>query len=77
LQKETPWHERSQYGDIVRDLIENQKENYDQEEELSRKTKISQSIAYLIQVQSKLITDEKNIDERIKLLESAARVATT
>jgi type IV secretory pathway ATPase VirB11/archaellum biosynthesis ATPase len=68
------WDDRSQYGDIVRSLIENQKSLYDKEEEITKKTKISQSIAYLIQVQSKLITDEKNIEGRISELEKVAGI---
>jgi len=63
---------RAQYGNILKTIIKKQAENYKSEKDRKDKTKISQSIAYLIQTQSKLITDEKQIDERIKKLEENA-----
>ncbi len=50
-------------------MIKKQAENYTNEHDRTIKTKISQNVAYLIQTQSSLIRDEKQIEERITKLE--------
>ncbi len=50
-------------------MIKKQAENYGKEYDRTIKTKISQNVAYLIQTQSSLIRDEKQIEERITKLE--------
>jgi len=68
----TSWHNRAQYGNILKRIIKKQEENYKNERDKIIKTKISQSIAYLIQTLSSIIKDEKQIEERIKKLEENA-----
>jgi len=53
-------------------MIKKQAENYIKEHDRITKTKISQNVAYLIQTQSSLIRDEKQIEERITRLEQQA-----
>jgi len=68
----TSWHNRAQYGNILKRIIKTQDENYKAERDKINKTKISQNIAYLIQTLSSIIKDEKQIEERIKKLEENA-----
>ncbi len=68
----TSWHNRAQYGNILKRIIKTQEENYKNERDKINKTKISQNIAYLIQTLSSIIKDEKQIEERIKKLEENA-----
>jgi len=65
----TSWFDRAQYGNILKKMIKKQAENYKNEHDRVTKTKISQNVAYLIQTQSSLIRDEKQIEERITKLE--------
>jgi len=65
----TSWDDRAQYGNILKSVIKKQKESYDKEHDRITKTKIAQNLAYLIQTQSSVIRDEKNIEKRIKALE--------
>jgi len=65
----TSWFDRAQYGNILKKMIKKQAENYTKEYDRTIKTKISQNVAYLIQTQSSLIRDEKQIEERITKLE--------
>jgi len=65
----TSWYDRAQYGNILKKMIKKQAENYGKEYDRTIKTKISQNVAYLIQTQSSLIRDEKQIEERITKLE--------
>ncbi len=65
----TSWFDRAQYGNILKKMIKKQAENYGKEYDRTIKTKISQNVAYLIQTQSSLIRDEKQIEERITKLE--------
>ena len=65
----TSWFDRAQYGNILKKMIKKQAENYGKEYDRTIKTKISQNVAYLIQTQSSLIKDEKQIEERITKLE--------
>jgi len=68
----TSWFDRNQYGNILKKIIKKQAENYTSEHDRITKTKISQNVAYLIQTQSSLIRDEKQIEERITRLEENA-----
>ena len=68
----TSWYQRAQYGNILKKMIKKQSENYTNEHDRVTKTKISQNVAYLIQTQSSLIKDEKQIEERITKLEENA-----
>jgi len=70
----TSWHDRPQYGNILKKMIKKQAENYKNEHDRITKTKISQNVAYLIQTQSSLIRDEKQIEERITRLEENAGI---
>ncbi len=56
-------------------MIKKQAENYGKEYDRTIKTKISQNVAYLIQTQSSLIRDEKQIEERITKLEEKTGLA--
>jgi len=70
----TSWYQRAQYGNILKKMIKKQAENYTSEHDRITKTKISQNVAYLIQTQSSLIRDEKQIEERITRLEENAGI---
>jgi len=67
--KKKKWHDRSQYGNILRGLISSQITQYKRESNRIKKTRISQNIGYLIQVMASLINQEKNIEERLEQLE--------
>ena len=71
----TSWFDRAQYGNILKKMIKKQAENYKNEHDRVTKTKISQNVAYLIQTQSSLIKDEKQIEERITKLEEKTGLA--
>ena len=71
----TSWYDRAQYGNILKKIIKKQNENYSKEYDRTIKTKISQNVAYLIQTQSSLIRDEKQIEERITKLEEKTGLA--
>jgi len=71
----TSWDERSQYGNIIKRMIKKQFENFKKEPDRIKKTKLAQSVAYLVQVQSSLIKDEKNVEQRITRLEELAGIA--
>jgi len=68
------WHDRGQYAEILRELIQSQQALYKKVKDNMKKNKISHSIAYLIQVQNSLINSEKNLDERISRLEEMAKL---
>lgn len=69
------WHEREVYGEILQQMIRKQYKNFKKQPEPTKKAKLAQNIGYLIQVQSSLIRDEKQIEERIAKLEELAGVA--
>jgi len=71
----TIWYERAQYGNIIKRMIKKQFENFKKEQDRIKKTKLAQNVAYLVQVQSSLIKDEKNVEERITQLEELAGIA--
>jgi len=73
-EKETEWHDRRQYAEILRELILSQQTLYKKLKDTMKKNKISHSIAYLIQVQNSLINSEKNLDERISKLEELIKL---
>lgn len=69
------WHEREVYGEILLKTIRKQYQNFRKQPDMIKKSKISQSIGYLIQVQNSLINSEKQIEERIVRLEQLAGIA--
>jgi len=69
------WHEREVYGEILQKMIRKQYQNFRKQPDMIKKSKISQSIGYLIQVQNSLINSEKQIEERIVRLEQLAGIA--
>jgi len=71
----TGWDNRGFYGRILKKLIIDQKRAYFKEKNKAKKSKTSKDIAYLIQVQSQLIKDERNIEKRIERLEELAGIA--
>jgi len=73
--KSKNWDDRSQYASILRDLIGSQTTQYKLEKNRIKKTRISQNIAYLLQVMNSMIKDEKGIDERLDRLELLAGIA--
>ena len=73
--KDKRWFDRLQYANILRDLISNQLTCYKREKQRIKKTRISQNIAYLIQVMNTMIKDEKDIDARLETLEELAGIA--
>ena len=70
----TSWDDRAQYGNILKTVIKQQKKNYDKEHDRITKTKIAQNLAYLIQTQSSIIRDEKNIEKRLQRLEEINKI---
>jgi len=64
-----PWHDRSQYGIALRDLIKDLQRTYQVTKDAKLKLKLAHSISYIIQTQASLIRDEKNVEARIKRLE--------
>ena len=52
----TVWNDRGQYGNMIKDVLVSQIKNYLKEPDRTKKTKIAQSIAYLIQTLNSLIT---------------------
>ena len=73
--KKRKWHNRSQYGNILRGLISSQLTQYKREHNRIKKTRISQNVGYLLQVMNSMIKDEKQIDERLARLEELAGIA--
>jgi len=73
-QKKT-WDNRTQYGNILLDLISSTVTMYNRERKKTMKIKMTKDIAYLIQVVNSLIKDEKGIDERLDALELMAGIA--
>lgn len=52
----TSWKDRGQYGNMIKDVLASQIKNYLKEPDRAKKTKIAQSVAYLIQTLNSLIT---------------------
>ena len=73
--KSKNWDDRSQYANILRDLIGTQLTAYKREPNRIKMTRISQNIAYLLQVMNSMIKDERGIDERLDRLELLAGIA--
>jgi len=73
--KDKKWFDRLQYANILRDLISTQLTQYKRETNRIKKTRISQNIAYLLQVMNSMIKDEKDIDVRLERLEELAGIA--
>jgi len=73
--KNKTWYDRSQYANILRDIIASQITQYKREKNRIKKTKVSQNIGYLLQVMSSFINSEKAVEERIAKLEEYASMA--
>jgi len=69
------WDDRSQYANILRGLIASQLTQYKREKNRIKKTRISQNVGYLVQVNSSLINSEKNLEERILRLEELTNIS--
>ena len=63
------WYDRGQYANILRGLIASQSTQYKREKNRIKKTRIAQSVGYLIQILASLINSEKHLDDRITDLE--------
>ncbi|HJU13640.1 MAG TPA: hypothetical protein VJ792_04215 [Candidatus Nitrosotalea sp.] len=72
--KKRNWKDRDQYGSIIKHLISSQLSQYKKERNRVKKTKISQNIGYLCQIQTSLINSEIDIEERLRRLEQLAGV---
>lgn len=72
--KSKSWNDRTQYGNILRGIISSQITQYKRENNRIKRTKIAQSIGYLIQIQASLIKDESHIEERLEELERIAGI---
>ena len=70
----TSWFDRAQYANILKKIIKKQFQIYQKEPDRIRKAKIAQNIAYLVQTQSSLIRDEKNIEKRLQRLEDINKI---
>jgi len=68
------WDDRSQYGIILRSLVKDLHGKYKQTKDIKLKLKISHSISYFIQTQASLIRDQRNVEQRLKKLEEAAKL---
>ena len=68
------WNKISNYGKIMKEVIEAQLNLYKKERNRIKKTKISQNIGYLVQVQSSLIF-KNDFEERIENLEKIAGIS--
>jgi len=66
--------DRSQYAEILNELILSQQKQYKNAKDNMKKNKISHNLGYLIQVMSSLINSEKNLDQRIEQLEKLAGI---
>jgi len=62
----TAWHDRNQYGNIVKKLIQTQNKSYQKTKDAKLKLKLSQNVAYLIQIENSLISSlEKSKEDTI------------
>jgi len=69
------WHDRSQYANILKDVIQWQREEYNKTRQAREKNKVAQSIAYCISVMASLINQERNIEKRIEMLERSMEIS--
>jgi len=53
----TCWHDRNQYGNIVKNIIKTQYKSFSKTKDSKQKLKLSQNVAYLIQIENSLIND--------------------
>jgi len=56
----TSWYERTQYGNIVKNMIKTQYKSFQKTKDPKFRLKLSQNTAYLIQVENSLISDFNN-----------------
>ena len=68
------WHDRSQYGIILRTKIKELEKEYKKAKDIQLKLKITHSITYTIQTLACLIRDEKNVEKRLQRLEEINNV---
>ena len=71
----TEWKDRSEYGLIIKTLIDDLVKEKDQAKDVKDKIKLSHAVAYLIQTQSALLNSEKVLEDRIEELEKRAMIA--
>ena len=56
----TSWHDRSQYGNIVKHMIKSQYKTFQKTQDAKLKLNLSKNLAYLIQTENSLINDRYN-----------------
>ena len=69
------WKDRSEYGKIIKTLIDDLMNEKDQAGNIRDKIKLSHAVAYLVQCQSALLNSEKALEDRIEELEKRAMIA--
>jgi len=72
--KKQKWHDRTQYGNILRGLLSSQLSCYKRESNRIKKTRISQNIVSIVSAMASLIKDENQIEDRLEALESLAGI---
>jgi len=55
----TIWHDRGQYANLIKDVMQTQIKSFQKERDNLKKTKIAQSIGYLGQIINSLITSQE------------------
>jgi len=68
--KKQKWHDRTQYGNILRGLLSSQLSCYKRENNRIKKTRISQNIVSIVSA----IKDENYVEERLDALEQLAGI---
>jgi len=72
--KKQKWHDRTQYGNILRGLLSSQLSCYKRENNRIKKTRISQNIVSIVSAMASLIKDENHVEERLEALEQLAGI---
>jgi len=72
--KKQKWHNRTQYGNILRGLLSSQLTCYKRESNRIKKTRISQNIVSIVSAMASLIRDESGVEDRLAALEQLAGV---
>jgi len=54
------WHDRSQYGNIIKNMIKSQYKTFQKTQDAKLKLNLSKNLAYLIQTENSLINDRYN-----------------
>ena len=68
------WTSRGTYGNILKFIIKTQQKNFSKEKDPIKKAKLASNVGYLIQIQTSLIRDAKNIEKRLDRLEEIAGI---